>query len=92
LKSTFVYAWELGGGLGHVSLFKPLADALEAQGHHVVSVVQNVVAARAAGLTQPLQAPKLLVVPKAGIFSHAGILQSNGGFFDASNLLSTVKN
>jgi hypothetical protein len=88
---TFVYAWELGGGLGHVSIFRPLAQALQEQGHRVVSVVQSVAAAKSVGLSEVLEIPKRFAYPQRSM-GHAGILQTNAGFHDASNLLSTVNN
>lgn len=34
--ATILYAWELGGGLGHLSRFRPIAHALMARGHRIV--------------------------------------------------------
>ena len=39
--ATFLYAWELGGGLGHVLPFRPVARALLAKGHRVVAALRE---------------------------------------------------
>ena len=39
--ATILFAWELGGGLGHLTVIKPLAEALRDQGHRVVIAVRN---------------------------------------------------
>ena len=41
--ATFLYAWELGGGLGHVLPFRPIAQALLAKGHRVVAALRDLV-------------------------------------------------
>ncbi len=38
---TILYAWELGGGLGHLLRFAPLAEMLVARGHRVVAAVRE---------------------------------------------------
>ena len=39
--ATIVYAWELGGGLGHLLGFRPIAQALLQRGHRVVALVRD---------------------------------------------------
>ena len=39
--ATFFFAWELGGGLGHVLPFRPVAQALIAKGHRVVAALRD---------------------------------------------------
>ena len=40
--ATILMAWELGGGLGHVSPLQPIADALAQRGHRVVVALRQV--------------------------------------------------
>jgi UDP:flavonoid glycosyltransferase YjiC (YdhE family) len=89
---TFVYAWELGTGTGHVNMFKPLADALEVQGHKVVPVVQDTSIAKNIGFTSAWNKPKAFHASDERALCHTSILHSHAGFFDTSNLLITVKN
>lgn len=42
LKKHIVFAWELGGGLGHIAGFSPLAKALLDAGYQLSVVAQNV--------------------------------------------------
>jgi len=39
--STILYAWELGGGLGHVLRSLPLARKLAARGHRVIAALRE---------------------------------------------------
>ncbi|MFT5526847.1 MAG: hypothetical protein ACI9HK_004827 [Pirellulaceae bacterium] len=43
--ARILLAWELGGGLGHVSMLLPIAQALTQDGHEIVLAVRNVEAA-----------------------------------------------
>ena len=45
--SRILYAWELGGGYGHVGSFLPLALALRDRGHEVVCAVRDLRSAQA---------------------------------------------
>jgi len=45
--SRILYAWELGGGYGHVGSFRPLALALRDRGHEVVCAVRDLRSAQA---------------------------------------------
>ena len=42
LKKHIVFVWELGGGLGHIAGFSPLAKALLDAGYQLSVVAQNV--------------------------------------------------
>ncbi len=39
--ATFLFTWELGGGLGHVMPFRPVAERLIAKGHRVVAALRE---------------------------------------------------
>src|SRR5213075_2803526 len=39
--ANVVFAWELGGGLGHLTQMLPLAQGIVGQGHRVAAVVRN---------------------------------------------------
>jgi hypothetical protein len=39
--STILYAWELGGGLGHILRFRPLAERLIGRGHRVIAALRE---------------------------------------------------
>jgi len=39
--SRILYAWEMGGGYGHINGFLPVAQRLRAQGHHVIFAVKD---------------------------------------------------
>lgn len=58
--ATVLMAWELGGGLGHVTVLAPLAERLLGAGHRVVLAVRDVSAAQLVfgdSNVQILQAP-----------------------------------
>lgn len=63
---TVLFAWELGGGYGHVGPMKVLAERLARAGHRAVFVAKNVIAARMVldGLGPILQAPALERPPR----------------------------
>lgn len=42
--STILFAWELGGGLGHATRIQPIAEALVRRGHRVVVVAKDLAA------------------------------------------------
>jgi UDP:flavonoid glycosyltransferase YjiC (YdhE family) len=58
---TVLFAWEMGGGLGHIGPMKVLAESLTKWGHQPVFVVKDVISARPLleGLGPILQAPVL---------------------------------
>jgi hypothetical protein len=45
--SRILFAWELGGGFGHLGPFRPIAEALLARGHELTLVVRDVERAHA---------------------------------------------
>lgn len=80
----FLMSWEFGGALGHAARFKPIAQALQARGHHVDMALREIVHTRAllADLGIPvLQAPiwmhQTVGVPNPTI-SLSEILMGNG--------------
>src|SRR5687768_13798779 len=44
--ATVLFAWELGGGLGHVAVIRPLAARLTQLGHRVVVAARDLLAAK----------------------------------------------
>lgn len=46
--ATVLFAWELGGGLGHITQLAPLAADLAARGHRVYAALRDLTAATAA--------------------------------------------
>jgi UDP:flavonoid glycosyltransferase YjiC (YdhE family) len=58
--SRFLFAWELGGGLGHLGPLLPVARSLRARGHHVAFALRDLSGLAAldpAAELQVLQAP-----------------------------------
>ena len=43
--SRFLFAWEMGGGFGHIGEMLPIARTLRARGHQVIFVVRDLAAA-----------------------------------------------
>jgi len=43
---TVLFAWELGGGLGHVGPMRVLAEELSSRGHRAIFAVRNVISGR----------------------------------------------
>lgn len=41
VTGRFLYAWELGGALGHIGTFEPVAEALRQSGHDVTFAVRE---------------------------------------------------
>src|SRR4051794_27851991 len=39
--ATILFAWELGGGLGHMLQLQPLAEGLASRGHRVFVALRN---------------------------------------------------
>jgi len=83
-SATFVFAWELGGGLGHAARIKPLAQELLRRGHRVRLILRDL--AGVAEVLNDLAVPKLqapvyqlktmgLLQPQASL---AEILLANG--------------
>lgn len=40
--SRILFAWELGGGVGHLAAFRPVAEALLARGHQLTLAVRDI--------------------------------------------------
>jgi UDP:flavonoid glycosyltransferase YjiC (YdhE family) len=92
---TVLFAWELGGGLGHLGRMLPLAHALAARGHRVVFALRELARAALLLCEQPyliLQAPiwqgQLRSFPQPA--SYAEILLRQG-YFSPANLTGTVR-
>src|SRR5882762_2842841 len=56
-----LFAWELGGGMGHIHRLLPIARELAAQGHRVVFALRRL--ENAAVITQTLPDAKILSAP-----------------------------
>lgn len=94
--ARILYIWEFGGGLGHLAMALPLANAYRAGGHEVAFAVKNIAAA---GFVIPAdsypvyQAPVWQPVLNAGAerpISYAEILL-NQGFGNSAKLASMVR-
>lgn len=94
--ARIVMCWELGGDLGHVARMKPLAEALQARGHHVDFIVRECLPAER--LLDPkrfrwFQAP-FQTEAVAGQFNPARSLAQvmhNTGFHAARNLTGRIR-
>jgi len=71
---TVLFAWELGGGLGHVGPMKVLAEQLIRWGHQCVFAVKDVISARTVlgNLGPIVQAPQLRRIRDADLAFGAG--------------------
>ena len=90
--ATYLLAWELGGGLGHVMRLKPIGERLRELGHHVTFVVQNLQSSQCLidNGFECLQAPIAKLLSNGPPNSMAEIL-SNRGYCDADVLLRNIK-
>lgn len=94
--ARILFAWELGGGLGHTLVHVGLARRLRAAGHQVIFAIRDL--AQAEGVIgrhgfHYLQAPvrmRAVTEPLPNAVSYPQILH-NIGFSDAAGLLSQVK-
>ena len=90
-----VFAWELGGGLGHIQYDLPLAKKLQERGHEVICIMKHVIDAEKVfgqhGI-KVLQAPVWQVQIKKldNTFSYAETL-FNQGYLIKGALLSMTK-
>jgi UDP:flavonoid glycosyltransferase YjiC (YdhE family) len=90
-----VFAWELGGGLGHILYDLPLAKKLQERGHEVVCIMKNIIDAEKIlgkhGI-KVLQAPiwQVKVNKLENTFSYIEMLFNQGYLFNGA-LLSMVK-
>lgn len=85
--ARIVYAWELGGGFGHIHAFLPVALSLKAQGHTVTFIVRDLLHAEHElnrhgfrSLQAPLWQGRLVGLPEpslnmAEILLHQGFLR-----------------
>lgn len=93
--ATFLYTWELGGELGHISRVLPLALAARAHGHQLILVLKDVSRAESVlerhGITY-LQAPLWLPRVK-GIDSPVNFTEMlfQHGYLDVNGLLGIIK-
>jgi len=62
--AKIIFAWELGGNLGHLGRDLPIAEALRAQGHHVAFAVRDLATAA------ELLIPKGFGFVQAPMFAH----------------------
>lgn len=95
LMSRIVYAWELGGGYGHISAFLSVAKQLQERGHEVVFVLKNLEHAHTllgkygfSYLQAPVRWPGVSTLPPA--INYAGILR-NTGFHETAGLLARTR-
>ncbi|HEV2972593.1 MAG TPA: hypothetical protein VGY55_21680 [Pirellulales bacterium] len=89
--ATILYAWELGGGLGHILRSLPLAQKLAARGHRVIATLRELRRAENAfggAAVQYLPAPHLawrIPDPIEPVRKYADLLH-NVGFAHAEDL------
>jgi hypothetical protein len=79
--ARFLFAWELGANLGHLTRLAPVARDLKARGHEVVFALRDVSAVHQAldrGLGRTLQAPVFLHAPPSPSWSMADVLLTCG--------------
>ena len=94
--SNILLAWELGGGLGHLGPFGPVADRLVARGHAVTVAARDVERACAVFGTRPVQIVQAPVSHKTyhGLadppLSYSEILMRYG-YLDAPQLSGLVR-
>jgi hypothetical protein len=88
--NTFLFTWELGGGLGHLHRLLPFAEGLTARGHRVVVALRDLSRARevfrdkAIALVQaPFKHRRTNQIEPALSFAH---LLHNIGFGDLNEL------
>ncbi len=77
--ATILFTWELGAAMGHVTILRPIAEALARKGHRLFAAIRDVTQAKSLappGVLTCLQAPVRLspvrdrIVPAAN-FAHA---------------------
>lgn len=94
--AVFLYAWELGGELGHISKALPLALAAKARGHEIILALKDVSQAESMlaghGLTYlqaPLWLPRVTGRTPSPVNYTEMLFQH--GYLDADGLLSLMK-
>jgi hypothetical protein len=86
---TVLFTWEMGGGIGHLMLISPIAQALIASGHRVLLAAKDVAAAHrllGESTIELLATPRSRFVapfPRQETFAH---LLANVGFNDTAVL------
>jgi UDP:flavonoid glycosyltransferase YjiC (YdhE family) len=94
--ATILLTWELGGGLGHLTQFLPLAHGLAQRGHRVFAALRHLPRAHAVlgrDLVRYLQAPTCIEpvrneITPAMTFPH---ILHNIGFADEQGLITLVE-
>ncbi|WAK00369.1 glycosyltransferase [Methylobacter sp. YRD-M1] len=93
--NKIVYAWELGGGYGHIGAFLSVAKQFQQRGHEVVFVLKNLEHAHTllgkygfAYFQAPMRWPGNAAMPPA--INYAGILR-NAGFHETAGLLARTQ-
>jgi hypothetical protein len=82
--ASIVFAWELGGDLGHLSGFLPLATALRQKGHDVAFVLRDLIHAESLVVSQgfPVFQAPVFTGTITGLgeapLNYSGILLRNG--------------
>ena len=84
MAKTFLLAWELGGGLGHIARLAAISTALQAQGHRCVYVLRTLIGPHALlendpspRLAAPLFPQAYLDLPRHAV-SFADLLAGRG--------------
>jgi UDP:flavonoid glycosyltransferase YjiC (YdhE family) len=87
---TILFAWQLGGGMGHLMQMAPLVEGLSQRGHRVFLALNNlsglppaIARARPALLQAPFKHDKRVAFPNAASFAH---LLANNGFGNDAEL------
>jgi len=94
--ARILFAWECGGGLGHLTLYRELIDQLTGDGHEVVFVVRSLASAvkvfGESAITL-VQAPLRMENLKQGVPSPRSYLHvlKNQGFADPEGFLGRFK-
>jgi UDP:flavonoid glycosyltransferase YjiC (YdhE family) len=93
--SRILFAWELGGGLGHLGPFRPIAERLAARGHEITIAASDVERAHSVFASQPVKIVQAPICTKTykGIadppLNYAEILMRYG-YLDAPLLAGLV--
>jgi len=94
--ARILFAWECGGGLGHLTLYAELIDRLTGDGHEVVFVARSLASAVRVFRDRPvtlMQAPVRMENLKSGVASPRSYLHvlKNQGFADPEGLSGRFK-
>lgn len=87
--ATILFAWELGGNLGHITTIGPVARELQLRGHRVVAALRDVSRAELLGDVELLPACFCHTIRRP-VITYADLL-ANAGFGDRGVLTSQVK-